>query len=326
MSDFEFLKNPVTGKLVISAPRRSHRIDDAKQKVVCPFCPGQEAEDEVYRIPVISSQFSVVGSQSTGLSVSQTDIPITDKPETENRKQRTDNRISDWSVRVIANKFPFTPHHEVIIHSPNHYANFDRMPQTQAELVLQTYKQRYITQAQEGQVYIFQNHGHAAGESLHHPHSQLVVVPFDIQLDIPPLSQDNTDEKLETEQFFIFCPTASEWPDEVWLAPKRQQTVFGDITDEEIKDLAFVLSRIIQIFDTRHGKEFPFNFYIYPGKNWYLRLIPRIKILGGFEIGTGVMVNTQEPAKTMEFMKEHFEEPNHEKIKSEHQADYRKKV
>jgi UDPglucose--hexose-1-phosphate uridylyltransferase len=76
----------------------------------------------------------------------------------------------------------------------------------------------------------------------------------------------------------------------------------------------------------RHGHEFPFNFYISPRKEWYLRIIPRIKTLGGFELGTGVSVNTQDPRETIKFIKEHFESPNVEKILSEHRAKYHKSV
>lgn len=315
MSDFNFLKNPVSGKWVISALRRSHRPDGEAHNFVCPFCPGREENDEVFRI----------GDPNL------------------------------WLVRVIANKFPFTPNHEVIIHSPNHEKNFDTLPHAQVELILQTYRQRYNVHAKQGQVYIFQNHGHAAGESIGHPHSQLVVVPFDVKLEIPELAAVVTEvgnegiswftekwwgmsqtsepeamrprnESLETEHFYITCPPTSEWPDEVWVAPKRIGEVFGSVSDLQIKDLATVLTKLIQIFDTRHGQNFPFNYYIYPGENWYVRLIPRLKVLGGFEVGAKVSVNTQDPAETVAFIKEHFKEPNHEKIRGEHKASYKKAV
>lgn len=102
--------------------------------------------------------------------------------------------------------------------------------------------------------------------------------------------------------------------------------MFGSITDVEVTDLAFVISRLIQIYDLRHGYEFPFNFYIAPGKNWYLRLIPRLKILGGFELGTNIIVNTQDPKETFAFIREHFWSPDPEKIKGEHKAEYLKSV
>ena len=102
--------------------------------------------------------------------------------------------------------------------------------------------------------------------------------------------------------------------------------MLGEIKDREIIDLAIILPRLIRIFNLRHGLEFPFNFYIYPGGDWYLRIIPRVKVLGGFEIGTGIFINTQDPKETMEFIKEHFENPNEDKIKTIHHAIYHKRV
>ena len=128
----------------------------------------------------------------------------------------------------------------------------------------------------------------------------------------------------ETKYFTLFCPQTSQWPDEVWIAPKKRGRSYGEIIDEEISDLAFIISRIVAIYNLRHGYEFPFNFYIYPGGDWYLRLIPRVKTLGGFEIGTGIFINTQDPLETISFIKEHFEKPNAEKIKTLHRAEYKK--
>ena len=234
--------------------------------------------------------------------------------------------------------------HELIIHSPDHHKNFDELPLSQTELVFQTYRERYNAHLKHGQIYLFHNRGIAAGESLPHPHTQLTVVPSSVRLDIVPLDiaiygggsgirhrllrklVSSTSELLETEHFFIFCPRTSQWPDEVWIAPKRKGLIFGQSEDAEIKDLAFCVSRLVQILSLRYGHEFPFNFYIYPGAHWYLKLIPRVKILGGFEVGTGVFVNTQDPLETFAFIKELFWEPNSEKIEVEHQAEYWRSV
>ncbi len=307
MPDFEFRKHPTTGKWLVFAPRRSKRTNmggSKKPVEVCPFCVGQEAnEPEVYRVPARSaSQSDAGGGGEAG--------------------------DSKWQIRVIPNKFPFTPHHEIIIHSPDHHKNIDELPFEQVELLIQTYRHRFHAHKKDGQVYIFHNRGHESGESLPHPHTQIAVVPHHVKLDIPPLDNAVYKDKtaLETEEFLVFCPESSDWPDEVWIAPKAKNTSFADITDAQATDLAFTLSRVIQIHDLRHGYEFPFNFYIYPGKNWYLRVIPRLKILGGFELGTNVIVNTQDPRETFAFIKEHFWQPNTEKIKKEHKADYVKKV
>ena len=290
--DFKFVENPISKKWIISAPRRAKRPDIAKgQEPTCPFCVGNELKDkEVYRI---------------------------------GGKENDQN----WLVRVVNNKFPFAPIHEVIVHSPDHHKNFDELPLSQSELILKTYRQRFQTHQDKGLVYIFQNHGEASGESLPHPHSQLAVVPDFVRLEIAPLDFSKKKEEFkETASLFIFSPLTSEWPDEVWIAPKRDGLLYSEITDEEIKDLAKALYRLIQIFDLRHGHEFPFNFYISPFKNWYLRMVPRVKNLGGFEIGTGIPVNTQDPKETMAFIKEHFESPDEEKIRTVHRASYGKSV
>jgi UDPglucose--hexose-1-phosphate uridylyltransferase len=228
---------------------------------------------------------------------------------------------------VIPNKFPFAPIHEIVIHSPDHHKSFDELPITQSELILQTYRQRFQVHQGKGQVYIFHNHGEASGESIEHPHSQIVVIPDHVSLEIPPVDFDNNKEDFyETGFFNIFCPNSSEWPDEVWIASKNKVQTFGEASDDELKDLAKTLYRLIQILDLRHGHEFPFNFYITPNKNWYLRIIPRIKILGGVELGAKLWVNTQDPKETIEFIKEHFESPDEEKIKTVHRARYSKTI
>lgn len=276
--DFEYLQNPLSKKWVILAPRRAKRPDVAKgAEPVCPFCLGREKDEkEVYR----------AGGKDAD---------------------------SNWQIRIVPNKFPFAPIHEVIIHSPDHHKNFDELPQDQVELIFQTYRQRYNTHSQKGQVYIFHNRGEAAGESLPHPHTQLAVVPFGIKMDLPRLASYDelptvarNQQTKETKHFALFCPKSSQWPDEVWVAPKKRGRAFGEITNDEIVDLSMTISKLIQIFDLRHGHEFPYNFYIYPGGDWYLRLLPRVKVLGGFEIGTGIFINTQKPEETISFIKEHF--------------------
>jgi len=228
-------------------------------------------------------------------------------------------------VRVVLNKYPFAPVHEVVIHSDDHQKNFGDLSQAQNQDILKVYRERFNEHKSKGQVYIFHNQGKNAGESLPHPHTQIVVIPNDVELDAPRVKA--FEDFIKEQKFFnIFCPMASQWPDEVWIAPRKMGKMFGDITDEEIAEFAFILSRLVQLLSLRHGHEFPFNFYIYPKESWYLRIVPRVKTIGGFEIGTGVYVNTQDPLETFEFIKEHFDNPDFEKIKAEQTATYQRSV
>lgn len=289
--DYKFIENEISKKWVISSPRRAKRPNEEKALApACPFCTGNEVMiEETYRI----------GNPA---------------------------EISNWKVRVISNKFPFAPIHEVVIHSPDHHKNFDELPLEDTLLILKTFRQRFSKHMDKGQVCIFHNHGEPAGESQPHPHSQIVVIPDHVKLDVPQLIDSDSKDGLETEYFVIYAPESSEWPDEVWVKPRREMEYFAGLLDEELRDFAKLIYRLIQIFDLRHGHEFPYNFYVSPHKNWYLRLIPRQKIIGGFELGTNVWVNTQDPKETMGFIKEHFESPNEEKIRHEHRAEYHKAV
>ncbi len=290
--DFKFIENKVSGTYIISAVKRAKRPDVSKGiEPVCPFCIGNEGkEKEVFRI----------GGEEGD---------------------------SNWKVRVINNKFPFAPIHEVVIHSPDHHKSFDTLPTFHTELILKTYWQRYQTHKDKGWVYIFHNHGKGGGESLPHPHSQIAVIPENVIVDIQRLEAPSEEEETqETNKFIIFCPLYGQWPEEVWIYPKSRGRTFGEITDEEITDLSKILHRVIQIMDLRHGNEFPFNFYIYPGGDWYLRIIPRFKTLGGFELGTGIFVNTQDPKETIRFIKDHFVSPNEKLIRTKDRAKYRRGV
>lgn len=302
MADFRFLQNPLSRKWVILAPRRAKRPDvGAGTEPVCPFCIGREiGEQEAFRVPAKESFQSNQTVQSSN--------------------------DQNWKVRVINNKFPFAPIHELVIHSPSHYKNFGEFPLDHVFLILETYRLRYNVHKDKGHVYIFHNRGLKGGESLPHAHTQIAVIPSEVSHDIPrldPSAFTGTDtDALSFGQFSIFCPQTSQWPDEVWIAPKLGGRAFGEITDREISDLSFILTRLILIFDLRHGNNFPYNFYIYPGGDWYLRIIPRIKTLGGFEVGSGIFVNTQDPKETIAFIQKHFKTPDYEKISQDHQAEY----
>lgn len=293
MADFSFLKNMVSKKWVISAPRRAKRPDVASgMEPVCPFCPGNEEKDtEFYRIGGV-------------------------KPD------------ALWEVRIIPNKFPFAPHHELVINTRDHHTSFADFPKEHIQRLLELYRHRYNEFAHGGQVFIFHNHGQQAGESISHSHTQIAVIPHKVLLEMPRRESIKDDEKdgLKTAHFVIACPVTSVWSDEVWIAPLKSGRTYGETTDDELADFADVLSRLIKLFDLRYNKDFPFNFYIHPDGDWYFRMIPRMRTLGGFEVGTSVFVNTQKPEETLGFIKEHFRSPDAEKIRAEHQADYHRTV
>lgn len=259
---------------VIIASQRIKRPEDNfahPKKKLCVFCPGNEkyTPEETYRI-------GKGGKNEPG-----------------------------WLIRVIPNKYPITDFHEVIIHSPFHNKDIDELSLSQVEFLIKAYKDRYNFYRSKGQVLIFCNHGEHSGASLTHPHSQLVVIPSQINLDT--LTREPLNNLVfENRYFFVYCPDFSQWPYELWIAPKREGKFFGDIHDDETKVLAKIVQemlrklRKISLKNHLIADGFAYNYYIYPKENWYLRIIPRLVHRAGFELGTGLSVNVVDPKDAAE--------------------------
>ncbi|MCL4382278.1 MAG: hypothetical protein M1575_00885 [Patescibacteria group bacterium] len=215
---------------------------------------------------------------------------------------------NQWLVRVVPNKYPITDTHEVIIHSPDHKFDLNDLPLEQVKIILKVYRERYRRLTQTGQVLIFNNKGLRSGESLLHPHSQVVVFPRQIRLDVLPL-EPVRNIILDNSHFVTYCPDFSQWPYEVWIAQKeciqserKNGYTFGDLSDACLDDLAKILQDVLKkllfLFP-----DLSYNFYIAPAENWYLRIIPRLAERAGLELGTGLHVNTIDPSQAAEDLK-----------------------
>lgn len=263
MANFEFRKDPVNRDWVIIDPKRAARPNVAQGKEpLCPFCPGNER--------LTPREIARVG------------------------KGRPNQ--PGWEIRVTPNKFPFAPIHEVIIHSPGHTESFFTYSPERVKKIFRIYRERALVHEKKGQTVIFHNHGKAGAESLPHSHTQLAVVPNEVTL-ATPLAPVEENIAKKTKFFTVFCPNTSQWPVEVWVVPKERGSFFTTINDQEIADLAKVLLWLLKRMERVIEVDFPFNFYLYQGADWYLRIIPRLKQLGGFELATGIIVNSTDPTQ-----------------------------
>ena len=285
----KYVPDITTDRWVIVAEGRSKRPQDTKSpstnvNKVCPFCPGFE---------------KLSGEEIARIGKGQPYEP-------------------GWQVRVIKNKFPITDFHEVIIHSPDDVDDIDQLPISQVKLILEVYRDRYKANSPNGHVIIFNNVGEIAGASISHPHSQLVVVPKQITLDSLAF-EPIVNAVEENGSFTVFCPNFSQWPFEVWIAPKKRNQLFGQISEQEIGDLASCLQNTLKrlIFHLSGGPHFhpgmpmvvfedgpAYNFYVHHGKDWYIRIVPRLIHRAGFELGTGLSVNIIDPADAAQVLKQ----------------------
>jgi len=174
-------------------------------------------------------------------------------------------------------------------------------------------------------VVVFKNFGPLAGTSLVHPHSQIVAVPVFLprllrRLEVARryLDENGTslyDDLLAAERkageriieergrFVALEPWASESPFETWIVPTTHEPSFRQLADEDIPDLARLLTRVLGAI-RRACADPDLNVVVSSapadgereyGYVWHLRILPKLSTPAGFEIGSGMSINTVPP-------------------------------
>jgi len=106
--------------------------------------------------------------------------------------------------------------------------------------------------------------------------------------------------------FIAIKPFASRFEWEIHLLPLKHQHDFLNITAGEIKDLAYVVRRCMARLDAVLGG-LQYNFFLHTmprssdsneltdSFHWHLEICPRTSIPTGFELGSGLFINTISP-------------------------------
>ena len=226
---------------------------------------------------------------------------------------------------------------EVIIESPRHNDTIPLMSYEQVEGIIRTYKSRYLAlQKKEGieAIIIFRNHGSSAGTSLEHPHSQLIATPV-----VPPQTRNRMESAtrffdnsgdcifcrtlaeeliqkkrmvLESEHFAAFVPYAGAAPFITWIFPRRHMASFGSINEAEMRDMAHILKdTLAKLYYGLNNPDYNYTIRSIPVKedggqyfHWYLTIIPRITNPAGFELGSGIYINSSVPEESAEFLRQ----------------------
>ncbi|PKM92642.1 MAG: galactose-1-phosphate uridylyltransferase [Elusimicrobia bacterium HGW-Elusimicrobia-4] len=327
----EIRQNLVTKDWVIIATERAKRPEDFKKKgkskitlpefeSTCPFCPGNEQKmspDETLRIEKNGGwQVRIIPNKFPALS-------------------KTGERIR--TVDGIKRKLTGVGLHEVVIETPLHNLTTALLPTDDVRNIIKSYKMRYNEMLKDKRIemiIIFKNHGEAAGTSLIHPHSQIVATPvvpaqvrerfndaqkyFDENFECvfcKILSEELKDGSrivFETKHFVAFIPYAALSPFHCWIYPKKHYSNFGDITEDEISDLAVNLQTTLKKY--YFGLDNPdFNYVIRSAPtdlkvldffHWYISIIPRITKTAGFELGSGMFINSSLPENDAKFLRE----------------------
>jgi len=221
--------------------------------------------------------------------------------------------------------------HEVLVETPKHNHYFHTFTEKEAEEVVIALRERYLALHHEPNVkvvIIFKNHGEGAGTSLIHPHCQIVatpIVPQSLRRKLAVATRyfddnggclycDLVGEEIKAGKrvvedgpdFLVIHHYAARSPFETWVLPKKHSACFGFIEMDAAKELGRVLQRnLARLFNLLGNPDYnivvntaPVNEENEEYFHWHLRIIPRLTMMAGFEIGSGIFINTALPEET----------------------------
>ncbi len=325
----ELRQDPTTKDWIILAAERAKRPRDFRSPTArpaqpafdehCPFCPGLETST-----PPAVLAYPDSGAAGWGVRV------VPNKFAALVPEGSTERRVAQDFFREMDG----VGYHEVIIETPVHNRFISFMEPREVEAFLRAYRERYLALRADPRVkliIIFKNHGEAAGTSLLHPHSQLLATPV-----VPSYIRRKYEEAmryrettghclycdlleaerraaervvLETPDFLVFHPFASQSPFETWIVPKRHRPAYSQASPEEIGGLACVLRDVLKrLAELLNDPDYNYVLYSAPADgedeeyyHWHLQILPRLSRIAGFEIGSGMRINTARPEDTARF-------------------------
>lgn len=331
----EIRQNIITRDWVIVATDRAKRPHEflkknaskiilPEYKAECPFCSGNEHlatkeflrinGDNGWKVRVISNKFPALS------------------PEGERFRWNIGINTTISGVGI----------HDVVVETPSHNAITALLPQIDIYYLLLAFKLRYEEIAKDHRmemIVIFKNHGESAGTSLEHPHCQIAaipVVPYQFRARIQEVMRyfddhgdcifcrtaldeiaNGTRIIAENVSFIAFIPYAALTPFHIWIFPREHISSYEDTSDSELRDLAEILKRVLSMLYYGLGNP-DYNFTIRSAPmaekitkyyHWYLSIVPRISKQAGFEMGSGMYINTALSEESAEFLR-NVEIPN----------------
>jgi UDPglucose--hexose-1-phosphate uridylyltransferase len=276
-------------------------------------------------------------------------------PEVASYRENSAPDTKGWLVRAIPNKFSafelegeleesrngvFSRYnglgkHEVVIETPEHDIDFHQLSIERLEIILKIMRDRYNDLAADARIkyiQIYKNRGIFAGASLEHSHSQIVALPlvpaenqgvidyYNIHqrcLLCDIVAQESNDERLvaESTDFILLCPYAPRFPYETWIIPKNHREHFGEITAEEIQELAAIIKKFSSVMIESLGNPSynlvintaPVNVAYQPGYHWYIEVTPRLLVNAAVEIASGIYINPVAPELAAAMLREAME-------------------
>lgn len=317
-------QNIVTGKWVVIAPERAKRPEDfvmaaAPKRHVddkCPFCLTN---------PESSYKLSIKDAETDHVYVIPNKYPAFVKDE----EIIAESSDLYFSTKAVGG-------HEVIVLKDHQTEIYEGGWELLDEL-FGVYQNRYKHYQEDPTIEYampIHNLGPEAAASIEHPHSQFFassIIPNQVEDEMKGAKSFLADKKecvfcamikeeqkqkvrivAENEDFIGFTFFAARFPFEMWILPKKHQSFFENISDGERQNMAKAVYEMVS--DLNKTLRFPpFNWWIHNGPtkkdhvddyfHWHMEIAPRVSKFGGYEMGSGIVIDVVSPELAAEFLK-----------------------
>jgi UDPglucose--hexose-1-phosphate uridylyltransferase len=180
-------------------------------------------------------------------------------------------------------------------------------------------------------VQVLINQGRAAGASIAHPHAQVLALDFvppavataaerftSLGTDLVLADQADAVERgsavVVGDEVRAWCPVGARSPFEVRIAAMAPGSNFEAATDGQVLGTAIVLRDVLAALG-RALDDPPYNVVVHNAAaqpthdaairfHWWVEVVPRVSVVAGFELGTGVLVNTVAPETAAELLRD----------------------
>lgn len=317
-------QNIVTGQWVVIAPERAKRPEDFVMAAApkrhldekCPFCLAN---------PESAYKFSIKEAETEHIYTIPNKYPAF-APVEEVIEESGNLYCSTKSIGG----------HEVVIVKDHNTEIYEGGWELLNEL-FGVYQSRYLFWQKDPVVEYampIHNLGPEAAASIEHPHSQFVassVIPNYIEDELSgsrkffkeknacvfcAMIEEEKKQEVrviaENNDFIGFTFFAARFPFEIWILPKKHMAFFEQISKSELENMAKIVYDSITKLNSAL-KFPPFNWWIHTGPtkkdhfgdyyHWHMEIAPRVSKFGGYEMGSGIVIDVVSPELAAQFLK-----------------------
>jgi UDPglucose--hexose-1-phosphate uridylyltransferase len=310
--------DPLTGRWVVIAAERNERptsfltrrlpVEDDPERP-CPFCPENTAESG-------PSTLEIYGPDGKWL--------VRVVPNRYPAFEGSDPLVVSHLGPVFT-QAPASGIHEVVVFTPRHDATWADLSDIEAALVMEALRDRMaehsaIPGLRYSQAVV--NRGREAGASIDHPHGQLLSMPFvpgetanemagffrfhgNCLLCAVADAEEEADHRIvyADERVVVVSPFWSGAPYEMLVIPRHHNPHLYRADEDDLSAVGRSIQVALSALAARLG-DVAYNllFHSAPYRvsgdyHWHIHIVPQMTTRGGFELGSGVLINVVAPER-----------------------------